>query len=148
MSSSTTDFRRHRLVGFVVLLFAVVGLSFESASPVAAHGANQNGCTFSPDSSWYSGYIQPFLPLIWGYNFHNACDQHDLCYARPHRYGDSEAGRQRCDDEFYWAMRRSCDASYGSWDPRRYTCANTASVYYGAVRVAGWWWYIDWNTRL
>ena len=46
---------------------------------VSAHRPGTNGCTLSPDSGYAPVY----------YNFHDACDAHDICYGtKP--YGDTQ----------------------------------------------------------
>ena len=90
------------------------------------HGANTNGCTLSPDSGYAPMY----------FNFHNACDWHDLCYHHKW-YGNSSAGRLACDDGFRSRMRSWCANQYASWNPARYSCYGLADVYYRAVRTFG-----------
>jgi hypothetical protein len=94
------------------------------------HGDYQNGCTLSPDSGWYTGVY---------YNFHSACDWHDLCY-HYHYYGGGYDGRKACDDGFRSRMRSWCYSRYDSWweYPARLNCYTVAQIYYEAVRSAGW----------
>src|SRR4051794_39891412 len=78
----------------------------EPVQLVAAGGGDyRNGCTFSLDSSWLT---DPFRGYVYRFDFKNACDSHDDCYAKSHRYGDSEDGRERCDKEFHSAMKATC----------------------------------------
>ncbi len=94
----------------------------------SAHDPGTNGCTLSPDS----GYVPVY------YNFHEACDDHDLCYGRK-LHGDSAAGRKACDDEFRADMKRWCNEYYDAWwqAPARSACRGVADVYYTAVRTFG-----------
>lgn len=104
--------------------FAIVG----SATPAQAHDSTSNGCSNSPDSSYFPVY----------YNFHGACDRHDYCY-HYHYYGDGYYGRLGCDSEFLGNMRNSCYNRYPHWYQvgTRYTCYGVASTYYTAVRAFG-----------
>ena len=88
------------------------------------HGSYQNGCTLSPDSGFVSGVY---------YNFHSACDWHDLCY---HYHWYSRAG---CDDGFKSRMRSWCASRYGSWYEAYHkgVCYGVAETYYRAVRAFG-----------
>ena len=89
-----------------------------------AHGSYQNGCTLSPDSGVVSGVY---------YNFHSACDWHDLCY---HYHWYSRLG---CDDGFKSRMRSWCANAYGSWYEAYHkgVCYGVAEAYYRAVRTFG-----------
>lgn len=106
----------------------VVGPAPADAAPAApeapAHGDYQNGCSFSPDSGYAPAY----------FNFHNACDWHDLCY---HYHWYSRAG---CDDGFHSRMRSWC-ANYHTNLAARYDCYAVAGTYYSAVRAFGWMFY-------
>ena len=106
---------------------AVGGVAVGTSSPVAAHQPGTNGCTLSPDSGYSPSY----------YNFHDACDRHDLCYINtPNR---TSAGRKACDDAFRADMRSWCATYYRAWwqAPFRSNCYATAEVYYQAVRTFG-----------
>ena len=95
------------------------------AAPAApTHGSYQNGCTLSPDSGYAPVY----------FNFHNACDWHDLCY---HYHWRTRKG---CDDGFHARMRTWCYNRYDAWwqVPARYDCYGVAATYYSAVRTFGW----------
>lgn len=120
--------RKFRSFSALLALTALMSLFTLTAqpTPAAAHGSYQNGCTFSPDSGRY-------------FNFHNACDRHDLCY-RYKYYGNSSAGRKSCDIRFLNDMRASCVSRYPSnWSLyQRGRCYTTAQTYYGAVRAVGW----------
>ncbi len=111
---------------FLILAMMATALGVIAATEVAsAHGANQNGCTAVPDSG----------P---GFDFHNACDSHDLCYTfKP--YGDTSAGRKACDDRFLNDMRSSCNRMWSRWyqGPIRAYCKSLAYTYYTGVRAAG-----------
>jgi hypothetical protein len=135
-----------------IAVMCVPGTASAATAPAAApaqsfpaeSGKYRNGCTFSLDSSWLTN---PFAGIVYRFNFKNACNSHDDCYAKPHRYGDSEAGRERCDKEFYSAMKAYCASTYGRWDPRRALCYNQTYAYYQAVRKFAKPWYTDNNTR-
>lgn len=88
------------------------------------HGSYQNGCSWSPDSGFVSGVY---------YNFHNACDWHDLCY---HYHWRSRLG---CDDGFKARMRGWCANRYDSWyeSYHKGVCYGVAETYYRAVRAFG-----------
>lgn len=127
------NLRAKRLIAGVALAAgtiagpAVAGLAQAAPAVVVApaHGPYQNGCTLSPDSG----------PT---FNFHAACDAHDLCYHyKP--YGNSAAGRKTCDDVFLANMRSSCSARYPYWyqAPLKSTCNGFANTYYTAVRTFG-----------
>ncbi len=105
--------------GLAVLMLASVTVALTSAATASAapaapaapavpdrpsHGPHQNGCSYSPDSGYFPVY----------YNFHSACDFHDLCY-HWHYYGGGSAGRKQCDDVFKLIMRDWCGNRYGSW---------------------------------
>lgn len=112
----------------VAVGLGVGGAALASPSPVAAHEPRTNGCTLSPDSGYAPVY----------YNFHEACDEHDLCYGG-HLRGDGSAGRRACDNEFRTDMRRWCAERYDGWweRPLRSNCYGVAEVYYQAVRAFG-----------
>ena len=118
------------VLGVGVLALAPVAPTHAAAAPAPQHGDFQNGCTLSPDSGWYTGVY---------YNFHNACDWHDLCY-HYHWYGDGYYGRLACDDGFRSRMRSWCYNRYDAWYeyPLRLNCYTVAQIYYDAVRSAGW----------
>jgi Prokaryotic phospholipase A2 len=94
----------------------------------SAHEPGTNGCTLAPDSG--------YLPVY--FNFHRACDRHDLCYAHK-PYGDTSAGRKACDDAFRVRMYHWCSGRYDAWwqSPARVACRGVADVYYTAVRAFG-----------
>jgi hypothetical protein len=60
-------------------------------------------------------------------DFRGSCARHDLCYQYHQR---SQLG---CDNQFGSHLQQECTYQYGSLDPRRGACQNTASVYYAAV---------------
>jgi len=112
----------------VALAAAAGALVVTGAGTVAAHEPGTNGCTLAPDSSYVPVY----------YDFHAACDQHDLCYInKPH--GDTSAGRRVCDDEFRANMKAWCNGYYWRWyqAPARSACRGVADTYYTAVRTFG-----------
>jgi hypothetical protein len=79
------------------------------------------------------------------------CNMHDVLYARfpdgRHELGSNEWGRWQADLRFLGAMVSRCNASYAWYDLRRGACIQAVHVYYNAVRVAGWGFYYDNNTR-
>jgi hypothetical protein len=91
-------------------------------------GFRSNGCSWSPDRSWYPVY----------YDFYNACWWHDHCY-HYHPFGGDSRGRKACDDRFLRHMDNWCDCQYHRWWQRatRYVCHRVADIYYGAVRRWG-----------
>ncbi len=111
-----------------IIIVLVGALAVVSPSVASAHGANQNGCSSSPDSGYAPMY----------FNFHASCDWHDLCYHN-HPYGGGTAGRKACDDGFKSRMRSWCATQYpGTWKaPARYDCYALAETYYRAVRAFG-----------
>jgi len=113
---------------FAVLVMAGSALVVVSAAPASAHGANTNGCSSSPDSGYAPMY----------FNFHNACDWHDLCYHN-HPYGGGSAGRLACDEGFKSRMRTWCANQYPQWyaSPAKLNCYALAQTYYAAVRSFG-----------
>lgn len=116
---------------------AAVAVDLAAATPAAAHGVGSNGCTGSPDSS----------PVPVRYDFHAACDRHDVCYDALwfgkgvyDLLNGGWTGRLACDDLFLREMRSSCRAIHGSNEPARRRCESVARAYYTVVRlVAGPW---------
>jgi hypothetical protein len=105
----------------VLMLFVAPATEAEATPAAPTHGSYQNGCTLSPDSGYAPVY----------FNFHNACDWHDLCY-HYHWYS-----RKGCDDGFHSRMRSWCASYHSNW-AARYNCYAVAGTYYSAVRAAGW----------
>jgi hypothetical protein len=87
------------------------------SGPVARH----DYCTNSPDE----------FPNPAGANadFRGPCARHDLCY-------DSPTDKKVCDVRLLQDMRKNCADKYGSFNPARYACYNTASIYFAAVVAA------------
>ena len=108
-----------------VVITLSVGLAVAAAAPAAAHGANQNGCSYVPDSLYF-------------FDFHSSCDTHDLCYTFKW-FGNSASGRQACDQLFYNDMKASCDTKWRKWYQfsQRATCKSVAWTYYTGVRWFG-----------
>lgn len=126
--------RTRRSVAALVVTTVVTAVTLLTSPATAdpttpTHGPHQNGCTFSPDSAHFPVY----------YNFHRACDLHDLCYHH-HYYGDGAVGQKACDVVFHGRMRGWCVGHYDDWweRPKRYACYGVAATYYGAVRNFGW----------
>lgn len=107
----------------------VQAVAAPTVRPAPLHGANQNGCTLSPDSGVVSGVY---------FNFHNSCDWHDQCYAYKW-YGNSSSGRLACDQGFRTRMRGWCSSAYSAWylAYHRSVCNGVAETYYQAVRTFG-----------
>ncbi len=131
-ASQTSPAPRPKRLGTMMVRFLVVAAmmvstaaigTFAMAAPAAAHGVDTNGCTGVPDS----GY---------GFDFHDACDHHDRCYAtKP--YGTSSAGRSACDQVFLNDMLSYC-SRYSVWSGPGIACRTVARTYYVGVRVLGY----------
>jgi hypothetical protein len=117
-------------------VIVMVGSIAISAAPVSADSRTQhtNGCTIVPDVTPWS-------------DFHNACNKHDICYARYsnglHRYGETEISRKICDDQFLGRMYKACKSRVWREEP---ACMATALQYYNGVRRLGVPFYYDNNT--
>lgn len=86
---------------------------------VSTRAFKPNGCTLSPDR-WFKA------------NFKPACDKHDYCYVNK-----KHINRDTCDYRFLQDLNAICNAAYtDSRDKAR--CRGKASIYYAAVRTAGW----------
>jgi hypothetical protein len=84
-----------------------------------------------------------------GWNFHDECDQHDLCYMNRWYKPASEPSRAACDTWFYNAMARECAATPW-WAPSwRYNCYYRAELYFHGVRQFGsvFYWSPNYLTR-
>jgi hypothetical protein len=118
---------RRTLIAAVLSITALVGL-VAVAPAASAHGYGTNGCSV------------PFLPPNAGdqgpgFNFHEACDQHDRCYVF-HAAGGGYAGRKACDDMFYRLMADSVwRQPWWNWNPG--WGLNVAGTYYWFVRAFG-----------
>lgn len=124
-SAARRKVRRYLAMGALTIGLVGGTLGVQVTGVVQAHNGG-NGCTLSPDSSYFPVY----------YNFHDTCDRHDVCYdTKP--FGDSTAGRKACDDRFRADMKSWCNNRYGSTSPARYACRGVADTYYGAVRTFG-----------
>ena len=114
----------------------MVGSIVIFAAPASADSRTKytNGCTIVPDVTPWS-------------NFHNACNKHDICYARYsnglHQYGENEVARAMCDNDFLWRMSRSCKTLVWRKEP---ACLVNAVAYYNGVRLLGAPAYYDFNT--
>lgn len=88
------------------------------SGPVARH----DYCTNSPDE----------FPNPVGTNadFRGPCARHDLCY-------DSSTDKKKCDVRLLQDMLTNCKSEYGALNPIRYSCYDTAKIYFAAV-VAAW----------
>lgn len=130
---------KHTTSRIILVAAIMLGSMAMAAAPASAHGAGQrerytNGCTIVPD-------VTPWL------NFRNACNAHDICYARyddgHHQYGTNGDGRRICDDRFAGAMSANCQSQ--PWYVRA-SCYSSASQYYLGVVALGADFYYDNNT--
>ena len=87
------------------------------SGPVARH----DYCTNSPDEFPN--------PAGSNANFRGPCARHDLCY-------DSKTDKKLCDARLLVDMVANCKEEYGLFNPVRYTCIQTAEVYFAAVVIA------------
>jgi len=78
--------------------------------PSGLHSRGTDGCSNVPDRGL-------------GWDFHRACDGHDICY-------EAQRGRAFCDRGFHKAMVRTCGRFNGF-------CRNQADIYYYGVRAFG-----------
>jgi hypothetical protein len=111
------------VIGIGMLAMGPVSPADAAPAPAPQHGSYQNGCTLSPDTGYWPVY----------YNFHSACDWHDLCY---HYHWRTRLG---CDDGFKARMRSWCANRYDSWyeTTLKLSCYGVAETYYRAVRTFG-----------
>jgi hypothetical protein len=116
---------------------AAVGAQSASA---ALPPAQTNGCAFTGTNT-----VVPFS-ISSEYDFTSACNAHDLCYGKPHRYANNEAGRAHCDRDFLAAMQATCNQRFSASNPQRYSCRGKAAVYYQGAQRLGAPWYYDNNT--
>jgi hypothetical protein len=78
----------------------------------------------------FFGLDDLIVPDCWfgKYDFTNACQTHDQCYATP------GASKEACDDQFYRDMRKECDQLTGIW---KSNCWSISGSYHEAVRNLG-----------
>lgn len=81
-------------------------------------GVLHDYCTASPDE-----FPAPFAANA---NFRGPCAKHDLCYA-------GSTSEFTCDNRLWSDMVTNCQYYYGSLNPLRYQCINTAHVYWASV---------------
>lgn len=81
-------------------------------------GSLHDYCTSSPDS-----YLSA--------DFRGPCARHDLCYAKPGNH------KKACDATLMTQLIQNCKYAYGSLNPLRYSCTNTAVNYHQAVTSFG-----------
>lgn len=93
---------RRRTTTVVAAILAAVAAATIATPTASGHGPGTNGCTGVPDSGLT-------------FNFHAACDRHDLCYDQLW-YGNGRTGRLGCDNLWSREMKDSCRARY----PNRY----------------------------
>jgi hypothetical protein len=115
--------RRLLTTGLVLATLATVLM----AAPAQAHEQYTNGCSVP-------GLPQGGGDRGFGFDFHAACDAHDLCYVY-HAAGEYEPGRKACDDMFFYLMRQSVwRMTWWNWHPdagmvwRRATTGLSAQV--------------------
>ncbi|MFM2418154.1 MAG: hypothetical protein RL385_2877 [Pseudomonadota bacterium] len=84
-------------------------------------GALHDYCTKSPDE-----FPAPFASNA---NFRGPCARHDLCYG-----GNTD--KKVCDNNLFRDMSTNCIYEYGSVNPLRYQCFETAALYWAAVVAA------------
>lgn len=76
-------------------------------------------------------------------DFRGPCARHDQCYERAGRrelktQPSRRAGeKSRCDDALALDMYDNCDYYYGSFNPLRYSCRSTATLYWTIVITVG-----------
>jgi Prokaryotic phospholipase A2 len=105
----------------------------EKAPQAQAHAQYTNGCSV-PTNPWWRD-------TPGGFNFHDACDRHDLNYVnRPH--GVNEWGRSVADLIFWYDMLDVCRRYVGQ---QRTNCRSWAQAYYAGVRSGGWFFYYHWD---
>ncbi|MEM7275843.1 MAG: phospholipase A2 [Actinomycetota bacterium] len=116
--------RRSAAVAAVAVVGALLAAALLVApAPAAAHGPDTNGCTAVPDA----GY---------GFDFHDICDRHDVCYGtQPH--GSDRDGRKQCDRIFRSEMLDQC-REHPFFSGERAACTAVAVAYYIGVRAVGW----------
>jgi hypothetical protein len=116
--------RRLLTTGLVLATLATVLM----AAPAQAHEQYTNGCSVP-------GLPQGGGDRGFGFDFHAACDAHDLCYVY-HAAGEYEPGRKACDDMFFYLMRQSVwRMPWWNWHPDAGMVMATS--YYWAVRAGG-----------
>ncbi len=81
-------------------------------------GSLHDYCTSSPDS-----YLSA--------DFRGPCARHDLCYAKPGNH------KKACDATLDVQLSQNCAYAYGSLNPLRYSCINTAHGYWMSVTSFG-----------
>jgi hypothetical protein len=111
------------LAGAAVVVPSIVTPS--KAPQAEAHGNGTNGCSVPGPQGW--------ADRGFGYDFHNACDRHDICYInRPH--GVNEWGRSVCDLIFRLDMTEECRRRSGR---EATNCYAIRDQFYNSVRVFG-----------
>jgi hypothetical protein len=137
--------RRNVARVLIITMIAAIGLVAAPtlSAPAAAHQVGTNGCSGPFGLDW----LVPDQGVGW--NFHDECDGHDLCYRDRWYKPASEPSRAACDTWFYNAMARECAATPW-WAPSwRYNCYYRAELYFHGVRQFGsvFYWSPDLLTR-
>jgi hypothetical protein len=109
----------------LLVAFLMIAGGDAAPTPAAAHPPPADGCSFVSDSGSY-------------YNFHNACDSHDLCYVGHWR------DKVGCDYKFLQDMRSYCYGTYQWWQWQRSACLARTVTYYTGVSTLGWACYWHW----
>lgn len=87
-----------------------------------ALGARHDYCTSSPDEFPN--------PVGSNANFRGPCARHDMCY------DNSSISKFTCDNRLLADMYENCEHEYSWYNPVRYTCFDTADVYWAIVVIA------------
>lgn len=84
-------------------------------------GSLHDYCTDSPDE-----YPNPYGDNA---DFRGPCARHDLCYG-------SHTDKKVCDVNLFRDMSTNCEYYYSWYNPVRYSCLDTAAIYFAVVVVA------------
>ncbi len=125
-----------RIFSAPTLLIAASVLLFGQAADAAGccHSTIPSNYVYNPNTSHqktlhdYCSYSPDEFPTAGrNANFRGACARHDMCY----QYHQSS--KLRCDNQLGVRLAQECTYTYGTFDPRRGACLNTAAVYWGIV---------------
>lgn len=102
---------------------------------LAPNGCGPAGTNIVPDSGK-------------GWDFKDACDEHDINYERDPQTNKCRCTRRNADDLFLMDMLESCwdmhKSPSGTQDDERYfNCVARAGEYYYAVKIFGWMFYCE-----
>lgn len=84
-------------------------------------GSLHDYCSYSPDE-----FRNPFGANA---NFRGPCARHDMCY------GGKKTSEFTCDNRLRSDMFTNCNYQYGTFNPTRLACRDTANVYWTAVVI-------------